>query len=69
MPTEITDAVKRWAVVPHVELAILCQAMFSLATHADNSQWIRQSAINVIDERLGAEATKLFLGVQIYKPE
>jgi hypothetical protein len=41
---ELLKAIEGWKRLSHTELAIAAQAMFSLATHADCPQWVRDSA-------------------------
>jgi hypothetical protein len=41
---ELLAAIEGWRRLSHTELAIACQAMFALATHADAPQWIRNVA-------------------------
>lgn len=47
------QAVKQWKKLSQSELCVLCQALFSLATHNESPSWIRETAERFSEETLG----------------
>lgn len=45
---ELIAAIEGWKQLTHTELAIAAQAMYTLATHADAPQWVRDSAEAIV---------------------
>lgn len=41
---ELLKAIEGWKRLKHTELAIACQAFYTLAMHGDSPQWIRNAA-------------------------
>ena len=45
---ELIRIIEQWKKCGHTELAIVCQALYTLTQHADCPQWVRDGAFAIV---------------------